>query len=97
MCVCVLFLANYEPLSSDLLSLPGAAVLSCANEDAPTWMLMCRVGQNHIYTRCIYVVFCRDLIKYTVIQSTCTQFWTTLRTCVYVYVCNLNVRAICVI
>ena len=31
------------------------------------WMLLvCRVGQNHIYKRCIYVIFAREITQHTV-------------------------------
>ena len=40
---------------------------------------ICRVGQNHIYTRCIYGIFDREITKYTVIYSAYIWFWPTLR------------------
>ena len=40
---------------------------------------MHRVGQNHIYIRCIYGLFGRGIIKYTVIYGAYIRFWTTLR------------------
>ena len=39
-----------------------------------------RVGQNHIYIRCIYSIFCRKTTKYTVIYGIYIQFWPTLVT-----------------
>jgi hypothetical protein len=38
-----------------------------------------RVGQNHIYMRCIYVFFGREITKYTVIYGVYLRFWPTLR------------------
>ena len=37
-----------------------------------------RVGQNHIYTRCINAVLGRDFIQYAVRHSVCIRFWLTL-------------------
>jgi hypothetical protein len=39
---------------------------------------MGRVGQNHLYIRCIYGIFGWDIIKYTVIYGVYIQFWPTL-------------------
>ena len=33
-----------------------------------------------IYIRCIYGIFCRDFIKYTVIYGVYIRFWPTLQT-----------------
>jgi hypothetical protein len=35
----------------------------------------CRVGQNHIYIRCIYGIFGREFTKYTVIYGVFIRFW----------------------
>ena len=37
-----------------------------------------RVGQNHIYTRCIYGIFGRAITRYTVMYGVYRQCWTTL-------------------
>jgi len=37
-----------------------------------------RVGQNHIYIRCIYGIFGRGITKYTIIYGAYIQFWPTL-------------------
>jgi len=37
-----------------------------------------RVGQNHIYIRCIYGIFGREITKYTVIYGVYIRFWPTL-------------------
>jgi len=39
---------------------------------------MCRVGQSHIYIRCIYGIFGREITKYTVIYGVYIRFWPTL-------------------
>ena len=39
---------------------------------------MSRVGQNHIYIRCIYGIFGREITKYTVIYGVYIRFWPTL-------------------
>jgi len=39
---------------------------------------MHRVGQTHIYIRCIYGIFGREFTKYTVIYGVYIQFWPTL-------------------
>jgi hypothetical protein len=36
-----------------------------------------RVGQNHIYTRCIYGIIDREIIKYTVTYAVYIRFWPT--------------------
>ena len=41
--------------------------------------LVRRAGQNHIYIRCIYGVFGREITKNTVIYGVYTRFWPTLR------------------
>jgi len=41
---------------------------------------MCRVGQNHMYIRCIYGIFGREIIK-TVIYGEYIRFWPTLIMC----------------
>jgi hypothetical protein len=41
-------------------------------------VIICRVGQNHIYIRLIYGNLCRDCIKYTGIYGVCIRFWPTL-------------------
>ena len=40
---------------------------------------MSRVGQNHIYIRCIHGIFGRKIIKCTVIYGGYIRFWPTLR------------------
>ena len=42
-----------------------------------TTMCVRRVGQNHII-RCIYGIFGRKIIKYTVIYGVYIRFWPTL-------------------
>ena len=42
---------------------------------------MCRVGQNHIYIRCIYGIFGREITKYTVIYGVHVRFYQTLDMC----------------
>ena len=37
-----------------------------------------RVGQNHIYIRCLYGIFRRDFIKHTVTYGEYIQSWPTL-------------------
>ena len=37
-----------------------------------------RVGQNHIYIRCIYGILGRGITKYTVIYGGYTRLWPTL-------------------
>jgi len=37
-----------------------------------------RVGQSHIYIRCIYNIFGREVTKYTVIYGAYTRFWPAL-------------------
>ena len=37
-----------------------------------------RVGQNHIYIRCIYGNLGREITKYTVIYGAYIRFWPTL-------------------
>ena len=32
---------------------------------------VCRVGQNRLYTECMYGVFGREITKYTVVYSVC--------------------------
>jgi len=39
---------------------------------------MYRVGQNHIYIRCVYGNFGREITKYTVIYGVYIWFWPTL-------------------
>jgi len=39
---------------------------------------MSRVGQNHIYIRCIYDIFGRGITKYTVIYGVYIRFWPIL-------------------
>jgi hypothetical protein len=41
-------------------------------------MLICRVGQNHKYLRCIYGIIGRLFTKYTVIYGVYIRFWPTL-------------------
>jgi hypothetical protein len=47
---------------------------------------ICKVGQNHVYIRCIYDIWCiygifgRKITKHTVIYSVCIRFWPTLGT-----------------
>jgi len=43
-------------------------------------VLMCRVGQNHIFTVCIGI-FGREITKYTVIYGAYIRFWPTLLMC----------------
>jgi hypothetical protein len=43
---------------------------------------VCRVGQNHIYIRCIYGILGREIKKYTVIYGVYIRFWPTLPVCV---------------
>ena len=45
--------------------------------------VMCRVGQNHIYIRCIYSIIGREIIKYKVIYGLYIRFWPTLVMCQY--------------
>ena len=40
--------------------------------------LIYRVGQDHIYIRCIYGIFGRDVTKYTVIYGVYIRIWPTL-------------------
>jgi hypothetical protein len=37
-----------------------------------------RVGQNHIYIRCIHGIFGREITKYTVNYGVYTRFWPAL-------------------
>ena len=57
--------------------------LLCNSQTHPCYVLqvglfVSRVGQNHIYMRCIYGVISRELTKYTVIHSVYIRFWPTL-------------------
>jgi hypothetical protein len=45
--------------------------------DNDTYMIH-RVGQNHIYIRCIYGNLGREITKYTVIYGAYIRFWPTL-------------------
>ena len=42
------------------------------------WPYICRVGQNHIYPRCVYGIFGWEFTKYTVIYGVYIRFWPTL-------------------
>jgi deoxycytidylate deaminase len=63
-----------------------------------------RFDQNHIYIRCTYGIFGREITKYTVIYGVDIRFWPTLLIrdvtahgpCVHVLVCVLPVSSVCV-
>jgi len=42
---------------------------------------VCRVGQNHIYKRCVYGVFGREITKSTALYGVFIRFWPTLEGC----------------
>jgi hypothetical protein len=42
-----------------------------------------RVGQNHVYVRCIYSTFGREITKYMVIYGVYIRFWPTLPISLY--------------
>ena len=48
---------------------------------------ICRVGQNHIYIRCVYGIFGREFTIYTVIYGVYIRFWPTLSMCMCVRIC----------
>jgi hypothetical protein len=60
---------------------------------------VCRVGQNHIYTRCIYGIFGRELTKYMVTYGAYIRFWPTLAICGDVFlssgVCGASRAGVC--
>jgi len=43
-------------------------------------LLTCKVGQNHIYIRCVHGCFGSEITKYTVIYGVDIRFWPTLLT-----------------
>ena len=45
---------------------------------APVFLIIPRVGQNHIYIRCVYGLFGREFTIYTVIYGVYIRFWPTL-------------------
>jgi len=54
---------------------------------------MCRVGQNHTHIRCIYGIFGREIIKYTVIYG--VYIYTILANPTYVTLCGSKSQCIC--
>jgi hypothetical protein len=55
------------------------------------YWIMIRVGQNHIYLRCVYGIFGSETTKYTVIYGVYVQCWPTL----HIYYIYIYVRCIC--
>jgi hypothetical protein len=41
------------------------------------WLIIHRVGQNHLHIRCVYVIFGRDITKHTVTYGAYIWFWPT--------------------
>jgi len=52
--------------------------LTYASNSAPNTKHIHRVGQDHIYIRCIYGKFGREITKYTFIYGAYIRFWPTL-------------------
>jgi hypothetical protein len=72
-------------LLCDLLWFCGRKIFqpprSCLTYDADVKLpqrVISRVGQNHIYIRCRYGIFGREITKYAVIYGVYIRFWPTL-------------------